>query len=455
MVSDIRERRHDAVRRLMRSGLLNDDAPLCGVIDLDTLRECASELQRTYRSPAPTLHAVAAKSVTLLPVLREFAELGLGCEVATAGELSLALRAGFAPEHIVFDSPAKTRSDLRRALELGVAVNADNFDELERIDALVREGASRSAVLGLRINPQTGAGEIGAMSTATRHSKFGVGLADDRERVVGAYLHRPWLNQLHVHSGSQGISLEHAAQGVRLVWELAEEINARAGERRVTHLDIGGGLPVNFADDRITPSFAEHREAIERAAPGVFSGRYALTTEFGRALTAKSGTLIGLVEYAKQTGGRRIAITHVGVQVATRTVFAPESWPLRVEVFDALGEPKSGDPAPHDIAGPACFAGDLIAQNRLLPPVEAGDAVAIPDTGGYYFSTHYSYNALPRPAVYTVGTESDGSRRWRIARRQQRVDDIVADAGLHADADAVGGLAHELAELSADVPREA
>lgn len=99
-------------------------------------------------------------------------------------------------------------AELREALALGIAVNADNRQELERLDALVAE-APTAAPLGIRINPQTGAGTIDALSTATATSKFGIALRDPgaREWLVRAFLDRPWLTRLHTHSGSQGVPL--------------------------------------------------------------------------------------------------------------------------------------------------------------------------------------------------------------------------------------------------------
>ncbi len=131
-------------------------------------------------------------------------------------------------------------------------------------------------------------------------------------------------------------------------------------------------------------------------------------TEFGRALTAKAGTIVARVEYTKVTGGRPIAITHAGVQVATRTIFAPEAWPLRVEIYDRQGRRRDGGVRVQDVAGPACFTGDMLAVGRELPFIRRGDLVAVPDTGGYYFSTHFSYNALPPPR---------GVHRWRPTPR--------------------------------------
>ncbi|GDY54242.1 hypothetical protein SVIO_048650 [Streptomyces violaceusniger] len=167
--------------------------------------------------------------------------------------------------------------------------------------------------------------------------------------------------------------------------------------------------------------------------PGLFDGRYKLVTEFGRSLLAKSGLVLARVEYAKSAGGRPIAVTHAGAQLATRTVFAPEAWPLRVLAYDAEGRPKpeTGDgPVPQDIAGPCCFAGDLVARDRALPELAAGDLVALLDTGAYYFSNHFAYNSLPRPGIYGFdATSADGDVRFATVREPQTVDEIVAESG--------------------------
>lgn len=347
------------------------------------------------------------------------------------------------PAHTVLDSPAKTPAELREALAIGIAVNADNPQELARLDALVRSAPTASP-LGLRVNPQTGAGSIGALSTATATSKFGVALRDEgaREWVVRAFLDRPWLNRLHTHSGSQGVPLELMAEGVRAVHELAEEINAAAGRQQIDTIDIGGGLPVNFSSDGETPTYAEYARLLKATAPGLLDGRYGLVTEFGRSLLAKHGTILARVEYAKSAGGRAIAVTHAGVQVATRTVYAPASWPLRIAAYDSEGRPSTAPVTAQDIAGPACFAGDLLAEDRELPLLGQGDYVAVLDTGAYYFAHHYAYNSLARPAVYgfaagAAAETASGARGVRFAtvRDAQSVAEIVAESGgAHTDA---------------------
>ncbi len=412
------------LKAALEQGLLGEQAPLAGFVDVSGVRDSVRSLKSAF--PDCFFHTFAAKANSLGRVLELLRDEGMGCEVASPGELALALRAGFAPASIVFDSPAKTRPEIEDALMRGIALNIDNFQELERVRAYLDNRGSDS-VVGIRVNPQVGVGTIAAMSTATRTSKFGIALEDEgnRARVLEAYSRNRWLTCLHVHVGSQGCPLELIALGVKKAVELTDEINQTLGREQVAVIDIGGGLPVNFESDTVRPTFAHYARVLEEHAGALFSGRFKVITEFGRSLMAKNGFMAARVEYTKHTGGRQIAITHAGAQVATRTVFMPEMWTIRVSACDREGAPKRGEPVVQDVAGPCCFAGDIIAHQRRLPLLEPGDYVIAHDTGAYYFSTHFYYNSLPAPAVhgYTVGER--GEVRFDRLKPAQSIDEVL------------------------------
>ncbi|MFJ9892426.1 diaminopimelate decarboxylase [Streptomyces sp. NPDC091280] len=427
-------RRDRAVRAALEQGLLGPESPIAALLDVTGIRESAAALRAAFDAVTapgtPVLHAFAVKANPMVAVVRLLREEGIGAEVASPGELALARAAGVRPERTVFDAPAKTPAELREALALGIAVNVDNPQELARIDGLMRSADSRSPV-GIRVNPQIGAGSIAALSTATATSKFGVALRDEgaREWVVRAFAERPWLTRLHAHTGSQGIPPELLARGVAETYTLAEEINGRLGRRQIDTLDIGGGLGVAFDADATSPTYAQYARLLKETVPGLFDGRYGLVTEFGRSLLAKQGTVVARVEYTKSAGGRPIAVTHAGVQVAPRTVYAPRSWPLRVAAYDAKGRPKSGAAVVQDVAGPACFAGDLLAEGCALPLLEQGDHVAALDTGAYYFTAHYAYNSLARPGIYGFVPDGSGGVAFATVRQPQTMAEIVAESG--------------------------
>ena len=420
------DRRHLALAAAADRRLID---PMAGFVDLAGLRESVAELQDAFAPLGRVQHTVAVKACGLAPVLRLLADLGVDAEVASPGETAVAEAAGVRGARLVLDSPAKTTAELAHALAEGTAINADNFQELARLDALIGTRSPKS-VLGLRINPQIGAGRIGDTSTATDTSKFGIPLRDHGNRglLIEAVARRPWLSRLHVHVGSQGCPLGLMADGVAAVYELAEQINTELG-RQITSIDLGGGLPVNFASDDPGPTYRDYVATLQARIPGIGDGRYTFVTEFGRSLLAKNGFLVSTVEYTKVAGGRRIAVTHAGAQVAARTVLQPEHWPLRIGAFDPEGAPKTGPLVPQDIAGPLCFAGDLLARERPLPLLDQGDLVVAYDTGAYYFGAHYAYNTLPRPAVHGFILCDCGDIRFTPIRRAQSVAELVADAG--------------------------
>ncbi|MGC0314959.1 diaminopimelate decarboxylase [Kitasatospora acidiphila] len=424
-------RRNLAVHAAVSQGLLDrDDAGLAAFVDLTGVGESVASLHRAWPSAVPVRHAFAAKANCLVPVLRLLRDHGMGCEVASAGELAQAVAAGFRPDEMIFDSPAKSRQELAHALSLGIAVNIDNFQELARVDEFMERGGSRSNI-GIRINPQNGSGAIEAVSTASLSSKFGIPLEDEgsRERLLDAYRRRPWLRWVHVHVGSQGCALELTAQGIARIVGFAEAVNAAAGRQQIVGIDVGGGLSVNFAGEDDTPSFHDHVSHLRAAAPALFSGEYQVVTEFGRSVMAKNGFIAARVEYTKTAGGTPIAITHAGAHVAARTALAPEAWKLRLAAYGEDGLPKDGVLTKQDVAGPCCFAGDLVGRSQALPLLEPGDVVALLDTGAYYFSTPYQYNSLPAPAVYGFDIAEDGTVRFTLLRRAQTTGDVLAASG--------------------------
>ncbi|MDG4563011.1 MAG: diaminopimelate decarboxylase [Candidatus Competibacter sp.] len=429
MNDDISPRKETVMQAAVARGLLGEKHLLAAFIDMDGIEKTVASLRAAFDDHFT--HAFAAKANCLHRVLALLRQCGMGCEVASPGEFAQARRAGFLPHEIVLDSPAKTLGEIEQALRQGTALNIDNFQELERVTALMATLSSNSEI-GIRINPQVGVGTIAATSTATRTSKFGIPLEDagQRARLLQAYIERPWLTGVHTHVGSQGCSLELIASGVAKVVTFAEEINAAVGRQQVQVLDIGGGLPVNFASDEFTPGYDEYAALLRTYAPALFSGAYRVITEFGRSVVAKNGFIAARVEYTKTSGDRHIAITHAGAQVAARTVFLPEMWAIRLSAFDAQGRFKRGEKIPQDVAGPCCFAGDILAHERPLPLLEPGDFILAHDTGAYYFSTPFQYNSLPDAAVYGFHVGDDHEVSFELLRAEQSIEHVVEASGL-------------------------
>jgi diaminopimelate decarboxylase len=401
----------------LREGLLNDASPSIIFHDLLALRSRVKELHRTF--PAGTLHAIAIKANPVLEVLRAVVEAGGGLEAASMEEVELALAAGCLPERLVFDSPAKTRADIKRSLELGLHLNADNLDELERIgqsSPKLLEGAT----VGLRINPCVAAGRIATTSTGGRRSRFGLAMPHDQKGIEGfaKQLSRfKWLRSLHVHVGSQGCDLTTLVPAGQRALTLAHAIDAAAGERRIDTIDIGGGLPTRYRSEDVVITPADYVAAIEKVAPALL--KYNLITEFGRSVQAPCGFAATRVEYVKEIDGEPMAVGHLGADFALRVAYRPQDWWLDISVYNARGEPKDlVDLRPMHVAGPLCFSGDFLARDRMLPAIEAGDILVFHDTGAYTMGMWSRHCSRGMPAV--VGIEGDGALRTLRERESPR-----------------------------------
>ncbi len=424
-MSDIRltaEEMSRALRASLQEKLWPEEETALIFYDLDFLKKRVGYIRGLF--PAGTLHAVAAKANPLPRVLEILRPLGAGLEAATMSEAWLGQKCGYSPEHIVYDSPAKTVEELRYALEQGWHVNADNFSELERIDRIVKKTPSQSTI-GLRVNPRVGMGAIALTSVAGDYSKFGLPLDELREEIIAAYQHHTWLNSIHVHVGSQGCSLEQLLDGTRKALDLANEINRRVTREgdvpAVKWFDMGGGMPAAYLPDEPRFTLEDYAAGLRRVCPELFDGRYRLITEFGRFVHANSGWTASRVEYVKSYGGKKTAVIHVGADLLMRRCYMPESWYHHLSVCDANGRLKTGrDNLPYTIAGPLCFNGDLIARDIPLPPVEPGDFLMIHDTGAYTLSMWSRHTSRLIPAVW--GYESGGP--FRLLKKRESLEEL-------------------------------
>jgi len=380
--------------------------------DISALESRLSDLQAQF--PPDTLHAAAIKANPLLSLLRRVIAMGCGLEAASLPELHLAIHAGADPARIVFDSPAKTVDELVSALTLGCHVNADSIDELDRI---ARVKNARGSV-GVRINPQVGTGKIAMTSVAAHYSKFGVPLLDCREELIDRFLRYDWLTGVHLHIGSQGCSPQMLLDGVGRVLDFVNGL-----DRRISVFDLGGGLPVSYHRDVAPYSMEQYAAQLREAFPQLFDGSFRLITEFGRYLYANTGWVASRVEYVKRGSTISTAMVHVGADLFLRKCYAPGDWHHDLFVADRSGAIKREETREtYAIAGPLCFAGDLLEREVILPRIEEGDYLVIRDTGAYTLSMWSRYNSRQIPKV--VGYRNDGSE-MTILKEREPVERII------------------------------
>jgi len=307
-----------------------------------------------------------------------------------------------------------------------VMINIDNFDELDRVATYYESKKRVSADIGVRINPLVGSGENKQLSVSTKTSKFGIPLTDEnRKSLIERFKKYEWLTGLHCHVGSQGCSMKLLAAGARTLAELADEIDSAVGKKQIETLNIGGGLSANYADDKVSPTLGDYAATLIEEAPQLANPNRRILTEFGRSLCAKLAWTVSAVEYVKQNDLSRIAIIHAGSDLFVRACYAPKLSPHRIEVYTHDGKTATEEKVDHDIVGPLCFAGDVIARGMKLPKVQLGDFAVIRDTGSNTISIFSRHCSRAAPAVYGYSASSNGGYDITLLKPQETADDVI------------------------------
>ena len=348
----------------------------------------------------------ASKAFPCTAVYRLLAEEGLACDVASGGELFLALRAGFDPARIYFHGNAKSAAEMREAMQAGVGhVVIDSLHDLDRVERVAGELGRRQEVL-LRITPGVAGETHHAISTGQADSKFGFAPVDARmaiERLAGA----PHLDLvgLHFHIGSQLFELEPFRAAVRTL--------AALGDFPV--YNVGGGLGVAYLSSDRPPAVADYVDAIVSAVHSELGPDKRLLLEPGRALVANSAVTL----YTVQTVKRNVS-TWVAVDGGMSDNLRPMLYGSKYEALVA-DRPAATAGERCKLAGKHCESGDVLVRDVRLAAPAPGDVIATPVTGAYGYSLANNYNGVPRPPVVFC---RDGEAR--VVVRRETYGDLAA-----------------------------
>lgn len=356
--------------------------------------------------------AYATKAFLCVAMARLALEEGMDLDVATGGELHVALAAGADASRLVLHGNNKSSAELAMAIDVGVGrIVVDSFDEIDRIEALVAGTTARPRVL-VRVNPGVQAHTHHYLSTGITDSKFGLGIASgDAARAV-ARLEASGsvrLVGIHAHIGSQVFASESFGQAVGAVAPFFNESG-------LEELSIGGGLGVAYVEGEEAPTITEWARAVHDAceASGVNAR---VTAEPGRAIVARSAMTLYRVGTIKEIPGVR---TYLAVDGGMSDNPRPVLYGSGYEAF--LPRATDADRSRrYRIVGKHCESGDLIVADAALPDdVAVGDIVATPVTGAYGHSMGSNYNMVLRPPVVFV---ADGEARLVV--RRERYDDLL------------------------------
>jgi len=351
----------------------------------------------------------ASKSLPCTAAYRLFSEEGLSVDVASGGELHMALRADFDPARIHMHGNNKSDEEILFAARSGVGhLILDSFDEIERCERLLE--APQDVLI--RVTPGIKPSTHSYVQTGQLDSKFGFGLEDGLaakaiERVLSSDLLN--LTGLHAHIGSQIFELEPYALAIRALGELAGEWC------RV--VNVGGGLGIAYTAEDEPPSIDTYAEVKLRGVAEVFGKDVRILVEPGRSLVGNAGVTAYRVGTVKEIPSVR---TYVAVDGGMSDNMRPMLYGSR---YEALIADRAADPAesPATIAGMHCESGDIIVRDAMLASPAVGDVLVTPATGAYGYAMASNYNGVPRPPVLFC---RDGEAK--VVVRRETYEDLTA-----------------------------
>jgi diaminopimelate decarboxylase len=382
------------------------------VYDEDDMRARARAYLDAFRSRTDDFEVLfASKAAPFSAAYRLCAEEELSVDVASGGELHMALGAGFGPDRIYLHGNNKTDAELRQAAEAGVAhVILDSFGEIERLDAML----DRPQDVLIRVTPGIVPSTHSYVQTGGLDSKFGFGLEDGlAARAVEAVRASSHLRLvgLHAHIGSQIFELEPYVKAI-------EALAGLAGDWcRV--LNVGGGLGIAYTSEDEPPSIETYVDVKVRGVRRVFDRVPRILIEPGRSLVGNAGITVYRIGTVKEIPGVR---TYLAVDGGMSDNLRPMLYGSR---YEAIVADRAGD-VPDTlatVAGMHCESGDILVRDAMLASPRVGDVLVTPATGAYGYAMANNYNGVPRPPVLFC---SDGDARM-VVRRETHHDLVARD----------------------------
>ncbi len=354
------------------------------------------------------------KSNSNIAILRLMALEGAGMDIVSGGELYRALKAGVAPERIVYSGVGKTSQEMDFALKCNILMfNVESAQELELLDSIA-QAQKKVARISLRVNPDVDPATHPYITTGLVENKFGI----DIKEAVALYEKAHSMKNLEVvgiscHIGSQLTKVSPFVDALSRLCSLMEDLIKRGIQ--IKYLDIGGGLGIPYKEEQ-PPHPWEYAKAIKEVVPK--DKDLTLILEPGRVIVGNAGVLLTQVLYEKETPYKRFFV----VDAAMNDLIRPSLygsyhsiWPVRLNDSQELEA---------DIVGPICESGDFFAKKRKMQRVRAGEFLSIMSAGAYGFSMSSNYNSRPRAAEVLV----KGDKAFLIRERETLEDLIKGEA---------------------------
>ena len=358
----------------------------------------------------PHIVAFAMKSNSNLAVLRLLAKEGSGADIVSGGELFRALRAGIAPNKIVFAGVGKSKEEIRYALESDILMfNVESPGELQQINE-VAGAMGLPARVALRINPDIDPQTHPYISTGLKKSKFGIGADRALEEfdTAGKLPHIKVVG-VHSHIGSQLTQVTPFVDALKKAITLIQTLQAKGVH--IQYLNIGGGLGITYSDE--TPPHP--KELAEAISPLLQTVSCQIIMEPGRSIVGNAGILVTKVLYNKDGANKRFVI----VDAAMNDLLRPSLYDAHHDIQPVIKN-ESSVVNTVDVVGPICESGDFLAKDRKMPQSQPGDLLAVMSAGAYGFTMASNYNSRPRvPEVLVKG------KVIMVIRKRESYEDLI------------------------------
>jgi len=349
----------------------------------------------------PHLICYAVKANSNLGVLNVLAKLGSGFDIVSIGELERVIAAGGMPGRCVFSGVSKTKTEIQRALELGIyCFNVESAAELDRVESVAKL-MSTKAPISIRVNPDVDANTHPYIATGLKENKFGVSV----DRSLALYKKAEFSKHLDVfgldyHIGSQITEVSPFIEALEKALELISQLKAEG--IKMSHIDIGGGVGIAYNEEKTIN--------IEKYVQSVLDkvGDLEVILEPGRAIVGNAGIFVTQVEYLKQSGVKSFAI----IDGAMNDLQRPSLYGSYHQAI-AVEDNSKGIKDKWDLVGPICETGDFLAKDRELTLAQ-GDYIALMSAGAYGFVLSSNYNSRPRVAEVMVS----GSDHALVRKRE-------------------------------------
>jgi diaminopimelate decarboxylase len=379
--------------------------------------EFKAEFGQRYRDTT-VIYACKAFINRALAVI--LSEEGLGLDVVSGGELSIAQSVGFPLGKVYFHGNNKSADELRLALKWHIGrIVVDNFHELSLLAEIAKEQGSVVDIL-LRLSPGVEPHTHKYIATGVVDSKFGFPLLSGEEAVVQA-MSAPNLNLvgLHFHIGSLIFEVEPYQEAVEVVIDFAAEMRHKHGFE-LKELNVGGGFAIQYTLDSPAPPISAYAEVI---ASRVISKCRQLNLAPPRLIIEPGRSIVGPAGVALYTAGAVKEILGVRCYVSVDGGMADNIRPaLYGAKYEAVVANKmlAQEAKRVTIAGKFCESGDILIRDIALPSVSGGDIIAIPGCGAYCLPQASNYNASLKPAIVLVN-----KGKARLIRRRETFDDLT------------------------------